>query len=714
VLRDEPFLRDSMLAAAREGGATVVDETFHHFDDGGVTGVVAVKESHLTIHTWPEHRYAAIDIFLCGPQANPWAAVGLLSKRLRAERQHVSEQLRGEAVGGDERSVGTAGTRRRMALLYVVTLVVAFCSLVYELLLAQTLSAILGNTVLRYSITIGCYLGALGVGALLCGSMLDHPIRRLVRVELALSALGGAAVPLFHFLDAGQRLIYFSVDYGSMWESIAPVGFLVLTHVVIVAIGLLSGFEVPLLLRLGEDVQPRSTNRVLGVDYFGALVGSVLFPLLFLRTLGLLATGFAVAILNAIAAGLLIASWRPARAVRMWGTLGVVTAALVVGFAHADRIEQYFLKKFYFAEQISSLGQLLGTLPELPDVERYRSPYQTIDLVHSEQPDQWIYDAVTGRYEEPAPYPRDVWLYLDREYQVYSGSDEIYHEWFVHGPIEIVGRPPRSVAVIGGGDGLVIRELLKYPGVRRIVHVELDPQMLRLARRHPVLTAMNGLPEKDPRVEVVNDDAFQWIRETTDHFDAMYIDVPRARDYNLAMLYSREFYAMVHRHVTANGFVALDAPDGWCGFEGNSWSTYYSTLRSAGFETVVPLVSRFDEAARRVVETADALAEESQLTFALPAGGSTPMTPNQERAYLRESMLAVLDEASQEFVLAFPRRRTIQPTWTDFGIKLHALTPHLLALALEDPCPTVFDPDAVNSIFRPTLPTITWLRVPSR
>lgn len=713
ILRDEAFLRASMLAAAEEGGATVVDETFHRFAEGGVTGVVAVKESHLTIHTWPEHGYAAVDIFLCGTRAKPWAAANLLTERLQAGHTRVAEQVRGEVADQDRPPARTVLAPRRMPLLYFVTLVVAFCSLVYELMLAQTLSAILGNTVLRYSITIGCYLGALGVGALLCGNRPGDPVRRLIRVELTLSALGGVAVPLFYFLDAGQRLLYYSVAAGSLWESVAPLGFLALTHVVIVAIGLLSGFEVPLLLRLGEDIQPRSTNRVLGVDYFGALLGSVLFPIVLLRTLGLIATGFVVALLNAVAAALLVVAWCPLRAVRAWGGLAAITAVLVVGLVNADAIEQYFLKKFYFADTVTSLRELVAPQPDVAAVERHRSAYQTIDLVHMEQPDQWVYDAVSGRLDRPAPYPRDLWLYLNRDYQFYSGSDEIYHEWFVHVPIQVVGRPPRDVVVIGGGDGLVIRELLKYEAVRRVVHVELDPAMIELARHHPVLTAMNGSPHDDPRVELVIGDAFQWLRNARERFDAVFIDVPAVRDYNIAMLYSREFYAMVRRRVTDQGFVALDAPDGSCGFEGSLWPVYYSTLRSAGFETVVSLVSRFDGTTGRVLEAAETMAQRVRLAIPGPGGTNVQLNAQQEREYLRDTMVSALNEVPQEFVVAFPIARSVRPTWTDFGFKLRALTPHLMKLALPGDCPKDVDPAAVNSIFRPTLPEISWFTLPS-
>jgi spermidine synthase len=348
ILDDEQQIRRTLLDAARRGGATVVDSTFHRFHGGGITGVVAVKESHLTIHTWPERGYAAVDIFLCG-NSRPELSLTHLVTQLSAKRKTVREYLRGHPAEALAAPAAHATvhpmSRPQMTLLYLVTLVVAMCSIIYELLLAQTLSALLGNTVLRYSITIGCYLGALGIGALLCGSHRNDAGRQLIRVELALSALGGVAVPLFYFLDVVQRFAYMQAAVGSIWETLPPVLFLLSSHAVIVGIGLLSGFEVPLLLALGEELQPRSTNKLLAVDYFGALVGSVLFPLLLLRSFGLLATGFTVALVNACAALLLVIR----HAERQWVWAGLMSAGIVATLAGAltvsSHIEQYFLPR---------------------------------------------------------------------------------------------------------------------------------------------------------------------------------------------------------------------------------------------------------------------------------------------------------------------------------------------------------------------------------
>jgi spermidine synthase len=703
ALRDEAAVRATMTDAAVQAGATVVDTTFHTFPGGGVTGVVSVKESHLSVHTWPEQGYAALDVFLCGA-TKPRRALQVLVDAFGATRTMVRELDRGTRPG-EERS---ATAPVRMPLLYVLTLVVAMCSIVYELLLAQTLSALLGNTVLRYSITIGCYLGALGVGAMLCGTSPRAAAGRLTRVEIALSALGGLSVPLFYLLDAGQRILWLDTPSGSFSEALVPVVFLLATHAVIIGIGLLSGFEIPLLLSLGEDSRPGSTNRILGVDYFGALVGSVLFPVVGLRWMGLISTGFAVALLN-VAAALMLLLWaKLGRSWRLVGSCAATALALVVGLANADRIEEHFLKKFYYVEDLERLSDVFALQRNRPRIERHRSAYQTIDLVHSRAQDQWVFDVVSRRHERTRDYPRDLWLYLDREYQLYSGSEEFYHEWFVHVPFQIRGVPPRRVLVLGGGDGLALREILKYDGLERVVHVDIDPEMIRLSGTHPLLVSLNGHPDDDPRVELVLGDAFQWLRTGTERFDAVFIDVPMARNYNLAMLYSREFYSLVRHRLAPGGFVALDAPDGSCDIENSLWPVYASTLHAAGFQTVLSILSRVDFEAPSIAGALDRLAQNTALQLATPGGGSIRATPAQARKYLEE--YAEEEIVPQEFILAFPHRRSPELVWHDFGIPLDALRPRHLPLAVPT-CADHDDPHLVNSIFRPTLPPLELLSV---
>ena len=95
VLNDVGFLKGTLLAAAIECGATVLGESFHRFEPQGVSGVVIIAESHLFIHTWPEHGYAAVDIFTCGDSVQPGKAAEILIEKLGGKDHSVIEIQRG-------------------------------------------------------------------------------------------------------------------------------------------------------------------------------------------------------------------------------------------------------------------------------------------------------------------------------------------------------------------------------------------------------------------------------------------------------------------------------------------------------------------------------------------------------------------------------------------------------------------------------------------
>lgn len=176
-------------------------------------------------------------------------------------------------------------------LLFVVFLL-ALCSIAYELILAQSLAAFLENTVLRYSVTIGLYMFSLGVGALLADEKLrSKPLITLSWVEVFLSILGGGSVIFLYLVEhSGVSRIVFSV----------------FAHSLIIIIGVLSGLEIPLLLELAQ--RKSTENTILGINYFGAFVGTIAFAFLFCPKMGLVASSLFLGAVNAAAGVLLVIS----------------------------------------------------------------------------------------------------------------------------------------------------------------------------------------------------------------------------------------------------------------------------------------------------------------------------------------------------------------------------------------------------------------------
>ncbi len=400
----------------------------------------------------------------------------------------------------------TASRGSTPALLLVTALVIAVCGLVYELLAGTLASYLLGDSVFQFSTVIGAYLSAMGAGSWLSGRIEREPARRFVEVELAVAVVGGAATPVlflaFAHLAAFQLVLYLFV----------------------VAVGVLVGLEIPLLLRVLRD-RYRFQDliaRVLTADYAGALVASLLFPIFLVPHLGLVRTGLAFGLLNA-----LVAYWsthllkdalpspRPLR----WAAAAVL-AALAAGLAGAGKLTS-LAEEGAYADAI---------------VFAKSTPYQRIVVTQGRAGFQ---------------------LFLNGNLQFSSADEHRYHEALVH-PAMALAPGARRVLVLGGGDGLAARELLKYPGLE-IDLVELDPAMIDLAKNFPLLRELNQGSFRSPRVHLHAADAYQWLQANRERFDAAIVDFPDPNNFSLGKLYTSYFYRLLRRSLAPGAPVVVQS-----------------------------------------------------------------------------------------------------------------------------------------------------------
>ena len=597
-----------------------------------------------------------------------------------------------------------------------ITVILSACSLLYELLIAQTLSLLAGNTVVWYSLIVGVYLGAMGLGALLFKPRSSSEgWSRLFTVEMLLGGIGAAAVPMIQMAHS----LHLYLEPAS--AGIFVFGFFGVSLVMTVLVGTLSGVELPLLIDMGNTVAGADmiTHRVLAWDYIGALLAGILFPLVLLPLLSLPAIGFATATVNLMAAAYLLYRFVPhgvGRIVKAVGT-GALGALLLLGMSQGSTIQQYFLKRYYFHLEAASQSSRFGPLDDQPEVFRAYSPYQKIDLVHdpSGYPTDMLLEAYSTKYETYPDAAKNRFLFLNGDFQVSSSHEEAYHEWFAHVPIIVSGSVPERVLVMGAGDGLLIRELVKYPGVRSITHVDLDATLVELAKVHPILAQMNRGTLEDPRIETRFGDAYQYIRKTTEKFDAIYMDFPYVMDFNLSKLYSREFYHFVRERVADGGFVVMDAPGGSFlsapGADGNlrlapgqEWDIYYNTLRAAGFESIIPYKTALEPDNPKAFEFLETWEETP--TFTDPISGLP--RPDVRQEWMRRTIAQHVLYFGEGFILmdagsTDPAVREFR----DFGVELHMLNEQGFRLAFLPPFSreTAINPSLVNSILLPTLPT---------
>ncbi|MFZ1615414.1 MAG: polyamine aminopropyltransferase, partial [Holophaga sp.] len=385
------------------------------------------------------------------------------------------------------------------SLLFISVFLIAACGLVYELVAGTLASYLLGDSVLQFSTVIGVYLSAMGLGSYLSKFIHRGLAQRFVDLELAVALVGGFSAPIL-FQAFAHTHAFRPTLYG-----------------IVLAVGTLVGLEIPILMRILKD-QVRFKDlvaQVLTLDYIGALAASLLFPLLLMPKLGLVRTSLLFGMLNA-AVGL----WSTFLLKSQLGTLrlirmrcAVVLTLLAIGLAGAHKFtlaveEEIFSDEIVYAKD---------------------TPYQRIVLTRGR-----------GSFQ----------LFLNGNLQFSSADEYRYHEALVH-PAFAVKPDAKRILVCGGGDGLAVREILKHPGVERVVLVDLDPAMTDMASHMPLLRELNGKSLLDPRVKVINADAMVWVAEdrTEAPFDIALVDFPDPNAYALGKLYTTRFYKLLRRRL---------------------------------------------------------------------------------------------------------------------------------------------------------------------
>ncbi|WP_159667713.1 polyamine aminopropyltransferase [Andreprevotia sp. IGB-42] len=419
-------------------------------------------------------------------------------------------------------------------ILILSVFVVASCGLAYELIAGALASYLLGDSVLQFSSIIGCYLFAMGVGSHLSKYVKDeNTLGAFVEIELLVGLIGGLSTTLLFLVFAWASAPFRSVLYALVF-----------------IIGVFVGMEIPLVMRVmnARNAEFKElVSRVLTFDYLGALAVSLLFPLVLAPHLGMARTGLLFGVLNAAVAVWTCWCFRnsiPQLAAKL-SRAGLVLLALLTAFAFSDRLTTW-AEKGLFGD----------------------------DVIHAE----------TTRYQRMVVtrWHDDLRLYLNGNLQFSSRDEHRYHEALVH-PVLATLPWAKRVLILGGGDGLALREVLRYPNIEHTTLVDLDPAMTTLFATAPQLTALNKGSLKDKRATVINADAAQWLESNSEVFDAIIIDFPDPTNFALGKLYSVPMYRLVQRHLSQNGLAVVQSTSPY--FAPKSYWCIDATLREAGFHT---------------------------------------------------------------------------------------------------------------------------------
>jgi len=443
----------------------------------------------------------------------------------------------------EEEAARFAGlSKRERGILLGSIVAVALCGIVYELIIAAVSSYLLGSSVTQFSLTIGFFMCAMGIGSYLSQFIRRRLIHNFILIEIILAFIGAIC----------SVTLFFGYSFSPYFYRTLMLGF-------ILSIGTLVGLEIPLLTRILAELSGtrKSIANVMSLDYAGALAGSVLFPLFLLPSLGLVRVSFAIGLINI---GVALAT-----AVFLRKQLGTARGLITLALGGTLAIFLMLLA----SARLTALAQQHLFFDQI--VWQKQSQYQNL--------------AMTTDWSK-----NDLRLFIDNHLQFSESDEHRYHEALVHALMGYAGSK-ENVLVLGGGDGLAARELLKYDEVARIDLVDLDPAITDLARDFPPLKSLNNDSFASSKVTVINADAFTFINKDGLLYDRVIIDMPDPHSEVISKLYSLEFYTMIRNRMAPDAIVITQSSSPY--FARRTYWSVGETLGAAfpetqAFHTAIP------------------------------------------------------------------------------------------------------------------------------
>ncbi len=426
------------------------------------------------------------------------------------------------------------GRQKKTHLIYWASGIVSICGIIFEVLFGALGSYILGDGVKQYTLTISLFLTGMGVGASLSERVLKKLIITFIWIEFLVAIIGGFS----SFMMFGMT-------------AFAPDGTDALfLYLITFTIGGLTGLELPILIRkaneIGEELN-RSTARVLFSDYAGGLIGGLLFAFYLRPQMGMVKSAFFVACINLmVAVGILYLFRAEIKRMAFHTTAAILIGILLVaGLFFGEETAFSFEQKLY----------------KDPIIYMEDSSYQHIVLTKEEG---------------------DTRLYLNGSLQFSSTDEKRYHESLVHPPMAYADHP-EHILVLGGGDGLAVRELLKYKEIKDITLVDLDPAVTKLAENNFHLLQLNKDSLHNDKVNIIHKDAFQFLEKAQGFYDVILVDLPDPNNESLNKLYTKEFYSLVRNHLSPNGAAMIQSTSPV--FATKVYWTINKTVESTGLYT---------------------------------------------------------------------------------------------------------------------------------
>ena len=438
-------------------------------------------------------------------------------------------------VASNSTSTKTLTTKEVVVLLSSV-LIVGFCTIIYELLIGGVSSYFLGDSIRQFSLVIGLSMTAMGIGTLLSRLINKNLLYYFILLEIVLAFVGGLSVPILYYSYVIQDFYY------------------VVMSVLILIIGILIGLEIPLLTRIMEKYYDLKNNisNVLSLDYLGSFVATLLFPFVLLPVLGVFNTSVFAGALNLIVATINFVWFKDKITIKKRAKLKFYTILITI----------LLIFTALFSKELMRVWE--NTVYDDRVIFSAQTKYQKLILTKNKD---------------------DIRLFIDGNVQFSSIDEHRYHELLVHIPMNLA-QHKEEVLLLGGGDGLAVRELLKYPEIKNITVVDLDKEMTDLAIKNSFFKELNQNSLLNKKVKIINDDAFKFIENSNKYYDVIIADLPDPNNSSLARLYSKEFYKLIKNKMSKQGIFVTQATSPF--FSPEAYWCITETLKSVGYNNVKP------------------------------------------------------------------------------------------------------------------------------
>lgn len=424
---------------------------------------------------------------------------------------------------------------KQSQFIYWASGIVSICGIVFEVLFGAIGSYILGDGVKQYTLIISLFLTGMGIGASISEKVTGNLVLSFIYIEYLVALIGGfSSLAMFTITAIGAN----GTDA-------------LFLYTITLIIGALTGVELPILIRKANEIGvtlERSTARVLFSDYAGGLIGGLLFVFFLRPQLGMIQSAFFVGCINLLVALVILFLFRKEiKRLAIHAIVGIVIAVLLlVGLLFGQPLTLKLEERMYSD----------------PIIHMEESTYQKIILTRQDE---------------------DLRLYLDGGLQFSSIDEHRYHEVLVH-PAMSVSNQRNHVLVLGGGDGLAVREILKYDDVEEITVVDLDPAVVTLAKEHPLLKKLNQDAFHHEKVHIHKEDAFQFLESTKQFYDVIIVDLPDPNNESINKLYTKEFYSLVRNHLHPWGTAMIQATSPVFAVE--VYWTIHQTIQATGLHTL--------------------------------------------------------------------------------------------------------------------------------